>query len=442
MARQAGLLRRGFSTLRGALGAAQDVGGGLFNLSPGTLGALGTAGQGATLLGGLAGVADAVGGDGPTGQRVLGGLSSGVQAANAASQLGGLGSIPYAGPIASLLNLGSAAMSGPNAMRNVANTIGQTALMGGLTGGASLGLGLGAGLAGSVAALPFAMFAPNGGPFGMLLPDRNPEAEMQRMKRTMDANSLTGELMRGIQTGDLRAPVGGSTVGDALASVLNFNRGGGWAPGGDTSHAWLPDPFLRPMQSQLHGAGFLGTHVDPATNQIVFREPRQGDVGGVGEMVMGGGLKFVNPEIQGRLDDLMLGGFHMTPEQAMAVATDDAVMRGGPMTHLEGSQAWSHLLRSLAGVPQDAPNVFDLQLAGHLQSAGTGQAPQPFNWAVYGDSPQAREQFGAQAQAQDDAAAYASLLDPDVQARVLEAARQQELARLNQQWIAGGGGTG
>lgn len=177
------------------------------------------------------------------------------------------------------------------------------------------------------------------------------ETEIRRAQRTRDANALTGEFMQGLNGLDLAADVGGATVGDTLASILNFNLGGGWAPGAGTSLGWLPDPALLGLQGLLNDRGYLGTRVE--NGEIVRREPTRNNVGGVGEMVAGGGLTMRNPAAQPRLREL-IDGFKMTDQQAVNSLED----LGIPTT-LGGAQAWNLLLRQLAGVPASAPSVWD-----------------------------------------------------------------------------------
>jgi hypothetical protein len=107
------------------------------------------------------------------------------------------------------------------------------------------------------------------------------------MRRTIERNGQAASLQSGmvgpisgaLNGGDWRSalatPVGGSTVGDGLAAVLNNNLNGTWF---DTAHGWLPDPRYRGLQSLLHSAGYTGAS-----------EPTLKRVGGMGEVVAGAG---------------------------------------------------------------------------------------------------------------------------------------------------------
>jgi hypothetical protein len=266
--------------------------------------------------------------------------------------------------------------------------------------------GLASSLASAGSGLAFSAFA-GGGPFKLVLPEGEPSERVQkRAFRTRDAQGLTGETLRGLAAGDLDAPVGGSNVGNTLASILHNLQSGTWYA--DTSHNALPDLALEPMRRALAGRGYTPT------------EPTRGDVGGVGEMVAGGGNFFPeDPRVQG-------GRF---TEDGTPIDDLRAGSQGGPY-------AWNRLMRQIAGVPEDTPRPFetstgygDLQLSGNRLQA-TGQAPTPFDWARFGDiTDDTRAELQPEADRQDTAAAYMSGLQsllPDAYDKVLASRRARD----------------
>ena len=201
---------------------------------------------------------------------------------------------------------------------------------------------------------------------------------------------------------------------DALASILNFNLSGGWYT--DTTHRWLPDPALVDFQRALHARGYKGTQVEDG--QIVKREPTRGDVGGVGEIVAGGGLVVRDPAQEARRREL-IEGFRMTEQQA-----DNALDEGGGTTPatggpwLYGPQAWSTLLRQLAGVPANAPSVFDI-------------APAPVPIGAYPGLTTVIDETGNAVRTQAEPtlpAAYLHVLPPAVATRVAQGVRDKYLS--------------
>ena len=240
--------------------------------------------------------------------------------------------------------LGSAPALNPQYAADLANL--------GLTAGS-----LGSTLASAGSGLLFSGFA-GGGPFKALLSDAEPSERIERrMRRNRDAQSLTGETRRGLTERDLDAPVGGANVGNTLASILNFNQGGGWYT--DTSHGWLPDPALPGLQGLLHARGFPGTQVE--NGQIVRREPTRGDVGGVGEMVAGGG-PMLPPEQRRYLPS----GFPTFTPGTYASNYSGDIQHGGENREADlaagsqgGAVGWDRLLRQLSGQPGEyGPETF------------------------------------------------------------------------------------
>jgi hypothetical protein len=251
---------------------------------------------------------------------------------------------------------------------------------------------------------------------------------VKRAHRTHDAQGLTGETLRGIQAGDLSAPVGDATVGDTLAAMLRNNLNG--THYADTGHEWLPDLSLLPLQRFLTERGFTGE-----------REPTRGDVGGVGEMIAGGG-NFLPP-------DLRLPEFR-------GVATDSGLDFSGDPGLREGSRGasvgWDRLLRGIARVSPDTPAPFEsstgygpLELSGNRLQA-VGAAPTPWEWERFGDlSDTQRAELQPEADAQNTAAAYMSGLQsllPETYDRVWAAKQRKDADADVRQWVAGGGGTG
>lgn len=289
-------------------------------------------------------------------QRAFGAAST----ANKAASLGGAG-VPYldfglglarlfANPSGedALRFVGQTATS-PQAAQLAASALGSSGVPAAWSAGqaavlADLGVTAGttgASLAAGAAALPFSMFA-GGGPFKMLLSDQeSSDTQRRRYHRTADAGNLQGQTLRGLfEDRNLRSPVGDSTVGDAMLAILNNNLNGTYYT--DTGHGWLPDYTLAPLRDRLTGMGFTG------------KEPTRNDVGGVGEMIAGGGM-FLPPE-----------------ERAYSRATESST--GAPLSYdlaagsRGGPVGWDRLLRGLSGVSQDAPRPFD-------QMSGYGAAP-------------------------------------------------------------------
>ena len=91
------------------------------------------------------------------------------------------------------------------------------------------------------------------------------------------------------------------------------------------------------MQRALHGRGFQGTQVE--NGQIVRREPTRGDVGGVGEMVMGGGLRMPNPRLT--TDYLLKRGI----DPVTSPGAIEAIRQEPGNEDLTGPRAWNSLLR-------------------------------------------------------------------------------------------------
>ena len=112
----------------------------------------------------------------------------------------------------------------------------------------------------------------------------------RRFQRSADAMGLQADILGPLSnartpeelTAALNARVGDVRSGDALASILRNNLSGTWYT--DTAHNWLPDLSLVPMYEALIAMGYSDT-----------AEPTKGDVGGVGEIVAGGGHRLIDP---------------------------------------------------------------------------------------------------------------------------------------------------
>ena len=244
-------------------------------------------------------------------------------------------------------------------------------------------------LASGAAALPFMMFM-GGGPLKAILPDTEPTERLRRRAgRNRDAQSLQAQILRpivGARTpADLDAAfaqkVGGASIGDALASMVGFNLSGDWY-GGAAGHQWLPDLALVPLQRYLREHGYRGTQVEQG--EIVRREPSQGDVGGVGEIMAGA------------------GGLLLTPEDVARYQGDPIQTDNGPdysSTHLQklqggaGALGWNNVLRRLTGIvtgqPITAPSVFDLTVGDtdrrilDAEGSAAGLRDTPTAWESY-----------------------------------------------------------
>lgn len=387
-------------------------------------------------------------------------------AASAAKAANSFANIPYAGPVldlASMLadpsmrsfaNFFRSVITNPSLINAVSSTLpsASTGAAATASSAASAGTGAASGLAASAAALPFMMFM-GGGPLNLVLPDSEPsERVIKRAKRTRDAQSLANEVISPFtkpgMTFDqiLAMPVGGSTVGNALSSILNFNLGGGWFT--DTSHGWRPNPAFLGLQRNLHSRGYPGTRVE--NGSIVKREPTLGDVGGVGEMVLGSGFKMRNPKTAGRYNELTQGGFKFTPQQADNQLFDEHA-RGGESPYHYGSQAWDTFIRSISGT-MDAPSVFGFN----------PQAVQPLEPGFDGVNnfkidPRVYERYGDSMPAPHNLV-NAGLTFPDATyddyLKTVDAVLPESAKRLrsydlvmdaeaeNRRWIAGGGGAG
>jgi hypothetical protein len=191
------------------------------------------------------------------------------------------------------------------------------------------------------------------------------EALLRRAHRTRDAASLEGQTARGLMAGDLNAPVANSTVGDTLARILEYQGNGTWAL--DTSHNWWPDPFLEPARRALKGRGYGAT------------EPTVGDVGGVGEMVMGGGLRLIDPSKREAMNNAYTGryGYAPTADTPEGELIQPYYANTGESPYLSGVQSWHTGLRRLFGVPDSAPNPWDFHkpVTYHADPMGDGQIP-------------------------------------------------------------------
>jgi hypothetical protein len=297
---------------------------------------------------------------------------------------------------------------------------------------AAAGMGLGS-LGPALASGAMSLFA-GGGILRPFLGDHGDDAAAIRRRayRDRDAAGVQGDVLRAVSEGakgNMRAAldrdVGGARVGDALASVLNYNLSGGWTPGGDTDLHWRPNPGLRGLQRLLHDAGYRGTTADESG--IQWREPMRGDVGGVGEMVISGGRSFVNN------DPTWAARYEGTPRW------DDVSGPDYTSTHLAnlhgspGAAGWDRNLRGLSalfGMPVTTPDVFALDDAP-VNVNPVGDAAIAAQHPIMGPSP--------------EYAQYLSALDetmPEAAARVREGDRRRADLRDVQQWVAGGGGTG
>ena len=249
-------------------------------------------------------------------------------------------------------------------------------------------------------------------------PDNNPETLKRRNQRTADADSLAAEILGSFGNGRtldeaLRTNIGGATVGDALASILNYNLGGGWYAGSNpgqpgTAHNWLPDPSLLPMRAFLEQAGYLGSRVE--NGEIVMREPTRGDVGGVGEMVMSGSPVDAFADWQARQDagDLSLQStWHSDPQSPWRRLGFIDEYGQAPATvplnaYTFGPAGWEHLMRgateALTGQKPQFPSMFEYaaqQPTGELDTftRSTDAGIEEYQGNVYPDSPLADTEY-------------------------------------------------
>lgn len=171
----------------------------------------------------------------------------------------------------------------------------------------------------------------------------------------------------------LASPVENSNVGDTIANILKFVNNGTWYT--DTSHGWRPDPALMPFQAKLADRGYTGA-----------TEPKRGDMGGVGELTMGGGLSFMNPELRQKARDSFsaLRGYAPpddTPDFELQNSYNILAGEGAEPINVTGPHAWNMFMRKIAGVPEGTRDPWDFDkpikyVADSMSSEG-GQIPVP-----------------------------------------------------------------
>lgn len=192
------------------------------------------------------------------------------------------------------------------------------------------------------------------------------EAAIRRAKRDVVAKGLSrqigGSLLRATAAdmdSAFAQPVGGARVGDAIAAMIRFSDNGTW--GFDTAHGWLPDPALAPLRRRLAGAGYSGE-----------REPKMGDVGGVGEIVAGGGEAFIPADLYdflapnlSQIDEGSSSLRHPLPESARRLGFTQAHMGSAtPGSPELAAFGWDLMLRNvterLTGQPITTPSPFTI----------------------------------------------------------------------------------
>jgi hypothetical protein len=202
-------------------------------------------------------------------------------------------------------------------------------------------------------------------------------------------------------------------VGDALVAMLRNNLSG--TSYADNGMGWLPDLTLDPLYQTLLEMGFTGA------------EPTMGDVGGVGEIIAGGGP--IMPR-----DRRFSSGIGQPTDSGLdfSGAQDRQQQAEG------GAVGWDRLLRAFAGVSEDAPMPFG-QSSGFsnvtpgiteiLTPSDSGMVPMRVEAPLPEVSPQYLETLRA--------------YDPGVAAQIEAALRQRADAEwVDQQRVSGGVGTG
>lgn len=353
-----------------------------------------------------------------------------------------LGTVGSAVPIASILgNAALGALNSNDPMGSIAKSVGLAMpMIGGVAAGLSLADAASAASGGAVGALwnipqmAMALYTLiNGGEHD------SKEAQIRRFKRTRDAGQLQGEILRPLfeaRTSDdfvnaLAAPVtGGSNVGDALANILWNNIQGTWYA--DTAHQWLPDLSLLPLLTVLQNLGYTGQ-----------TEPHLRNVGGVGEIVQGGG-RFLppDPRFEGRPTLMDAGG-----GEGMIEGPDYAQGSRG------GSVGWDRALRDLTeaitGQPITAPEPFTSRTGyGTLDFSspfGPVAPTERYDIARYGDmsamDPETRARAEADVASHNQAADYLSALQgfsPDAFATITNAIRNEPIYGMEGNFNTGG----
>ena len=229
------------------------------------------------------------------------------------------------------------------------------------------------------------------------------EEKMRWIKRQGQATQLSGAVASGtklateyLRDGDLDGAkrvlgttIGGARLGDSLAAMVHHNQAGTWWT--DTSHGWFPDPALKPLQEQLKAMGYEYRGGGP--------EAEQGHVGGVGEMVAGGGAQLLPPDILGfltqNLANMDEGGPTMGPpltDSARRLGiTEDLVGSAGQSLSDPrlGALGWNYYLRQMAeaatgqtsDLPLSASFAFDAvrqqPTYKNADEGGTGESAPP-----------------------------------------------------------------
>ena len=178
----------------------------------------------------------------------------------------------------------------------------------------------------------------------------------RRFQRSADAMGLQADILGPLSnartpeelTAALNARVGDVRSGDALASILRNNLSGTWYT--DTAHNWLPDLSLVPMYEALIAMGYSDT-----------AEPTKGDVGGVGEIVAGGGHRLIDPseyerggrffqgvasDEGGQMSDVGSWGLLPGGSNARALGSPGPHATGGASA--PGALGWENILRRIA----------------------------------------------------------------------------------------------
>ena len=333
---------------------------------------------------------------------------------------GGAGfSIPYGGLLTGIASLIPAFLQGGSA-----NQIGGSAVKA-LLGVAS---GLGANAAQTTGTFPMAawnlpqianslaeLFDPG--------PDNpNSTAFKRRTVRNADAASLDSEIMAPLMgarspeelMSALKSSVGGSTVGDALAKMLEFQLGGGWFT--DTAHDVLPNVEMRPTYDWLKSQGFGSS------------EPTRGDVGGVGEIAIGrqdqydGILRALTSAITGKAPSEIQS---TTARNRFQSVYDPNLPNGGdqatPGGYRPETPAEMLARLGLGGNLKDFPtSIPDYSLGQHIETVGNMRQFSQQN-------PQTWEQL------------FPNVMDPDPTALnwVQQGGFQRKMDPLTGQWVDG-----
>ena len=121
---------------------------------------------------------------------------------------------------------------------------------------------------------------------------------IRRAKRTRDAGILASKIVNPLTQGLGQEQwdtivSDDSRVGDAIQRMLHHNLSGVW--NSQTAHKWIPDQTLLPLYDMLTSQGYGRS------------EPTLNDVGGVGEIVAGGGPRYAGMQGVNEMQDFSQG---------------------------------------------------------------------------------------------------------------------------------------